>query len=182
MGTEILRPQDCLIERIRVPPAGLYSRRRNYGYFNPNYSSNSNTRPNWKPAVRHEKPDQRRQRAQSEPSMSKRSTSVSDDSKMMIKRSNSDDRKTVRSSENKNDLLAEKVMILRRGESLDSKIKKEGTVAPRRMTGKCDVYAGSAFAVSPEPSSLPLPSFFKKQISVDDSATRDIKRLLRLEL
>ncbi|KAJ0033889.1 hypothetical protein Pint_24985 [Pistacia integerrima] len=121
-------------------------------------SSNSNTRPNWKPAVRHEKPDQRRQRAQSEPSMSKRSTSVSDDSKMMIKRSNSDDLKTIPRS------------------------KKERTVAPGRMTGKCDVYAGSAFAVSPEPSSLPLPSFFKKQISVDDSATRDIKRLLRLEL
>ena len=185
MGTEILRPQDCLIERIRVPPAALYSRRRNYGYSNPNYpnySNNTTTKPNWRSAVRHEKPDQRRQRAQSEQSMSKRSTSISDDSKMMIKRSSSDDLKTVRSSENKNDLVTEKVIILRRGESLDSKIKKERRVAPGSMTGKCDVYAGSAFAVSPEPSSLPLPSFFKKQFSVDDSATRDIKRLLRLEL
>lgn len=127
----------------------------------------------------------------------------------------SDDSKSVRRS-SCDDLLMEKVTILRRGESLDSKIKtgngaevtslkKEGaslvvngTVrvgpAPEKMpkfrivdfktpvAGKTDVYAGSAFAVSPAPSSLPLPSFSKKkQISVDDSATRDIKRLLRLE-
>jgi hypothetical protein len=36
--------------------------------------------------------------------------------------------------------------------------------------------------VSPAPSSLPLPSFSKKkQVSIDDSATRDLRRLLRLE-
>lgn len=203
MGTEILRPQDCLTERIRFNPA-MCSRRRNYGYSN--YSSNyNNNRPhNRRPVVRHEKPDQRRQqRAQSEPSMPRR-TSASDESKA-VRRSSCDDS------------LMEKVTILRRGESLDSKIKtgngagatslkKEGdrlvvngTVrvgpAPEMMpkirivdfktpvAGKTDVYAGSAFAVSPAPSSLPLPSFSKKkQISVDDSATRDIKRLLRLEL
>lgn len=209
MGTEILRPQDCLTERIRCNPA-MCSRRRNYGYSNnsnnSNYSSNyNNNRPhNRRPVVRHEKPDQRRQqRAQSEPSMPSR-TSASDESKA-VRRSSCDDS------------LMEKVTILRRGESLDSKIKtgngagatslkKEGdrlvvngTVrvgpAPEMMpkirivdfktplAGKTDVYAGSAFAVSPAPSSLPLPSFSKKkQISVDDSATRDIKRLLRLEL
>ncbi|CAN1137643.1 hypothetical protein LINPERPRIM_LOCUS23008 [Linum perenne] len=44
------------------------------------------------------------------------------------------------------------------------------------------MYAGSAFAVSPSPSALPLPSFSKKkQVSVDDSATRDLRRLLRLD-
>lgn len=182
MGTEILRPQDCLIQRIRGPPASLYSRRRNYGYPNPSYSNN-NTRPSRRPTVRHEKPDQRRQRAQSEPSMTmSRRSSMSDDSKMMIKRSSSDDMKTVRSCDNNSGLAMEKVMILKRGESLDSMMKKKGPAALEKMTGKCDVYAGSAFSVSPEPSSLPLPSFFKKQISVDDSATRDLKRLLRLEL
>ncbi|MBS2599563.1 hypothetical protein KFY57_25770, partial [Salmonella enterica subsp. enterica serovar Typhimurium] len=51
------------------------------------------------------------------------------------------------------------------------------------LTGKCDVYAGSAFAVSPAPSSLPLPSFSKKkQVRFDDSATRDLRRLLRLDV
>nr|GMD77387.1 proline-rich nuclear receptor coactivator [Ipomoea batatas] len=53
-----------------------------------------------------------------------------------------------------------------------------------------DVYAGSGFSNSPSPRSLPLSSFFnnanKKQdgsdtTSFDDSATRDLRRLLRLE-
>lgn len=48
------------------------------------------------------------------------------------------------------------------------------------------IYAGSAFAVSPAPESLPLPSFSKKKeevgvVAVDASATRDLRRLLRLE-
>lgn len=77
------------------------------------------------------------------------------------------------------DLAMAKVTILRRGESLDSKIK----AAETERLGPVDVYAGSGFAVSPAPSSLPLPSFSKKkQVEIDDSATRDIKRLLRLEL
>ncbi|OIW00044.1 hypothetical protein TanjilG_26381 [Lupinus angustifolius] len=48
-----------------------------------------------------------------------------------------------------------------------------------------DVYAGSTFSVvAPSPSALPLPSFptMKKSSSaVDDSASRDLRRLLRLE-
>lgn len=69
----------------------------------------------------------------------------------------------------------EKVTILRRGQSLDSSLS---------VAVKSDVYAGSVCAVSPSPSALPLPSFpTKKQSSVafDDSATRDLRRLLRLE-
>lgn len=50
------------------------------------------------------------------------------------------------------------------------------------VAGNCDMYAGSAFSVSPSPSSLPLPSFSKKkQFPIDDSATRDLRRLLRLD-
>ena len=104
----------------------------------------------------------------------------------------------------------EKVTILRRGQSLDSKIKSRESVKngeiivggtgrlgpdPEMVTkqirvtdlkspviGMCDVYAGSAFAMSPAPESLPLPSFSKKKhVSIDDSATRDLRRLLRLD-
>ncbi|XP_008795120.2 uncharacterized protein LOC103710956 [Phoenix dactylifera] len=50
-----------------------------------------------------------------------------------------------------------------------------------------EVYAGAGFAISPSPTSLPLPSFSGRSLSspaivpVDDSATRDLRRLLRLE-
>ncbi|KAJ7955011.1 Proline-rich nuclear receptor coactivator [Quillaja saponaria] len=196
MGTEILRPQDCLIERIRVPPVG-FSRRRNYG--NPNFNNNhyaSNPKVVRKPVARPERVDQRK-RVVSETSVPRRSSSG--------------DLKTV-----KNSPMMEKVTILGRGESLDSKInskalKKDGDdvvvtgterlgpdpeMVPKQIrivdmrSGfsqvgvKGDMYAGSAFAMSPAPSSLPLPSFStKKQSSaiVDDSATRDLRRLLRLE-
>ncbi|CAN6720583.1 unnamed protein product [Malus baccata var. baccata] len=53
------------------------------------------------------------------------------------------------------------------------------------MVQKTDMYAGLAFAVSPEPSSLPLPSFSRKKqvlkVVDDDSATRDLRWLLRLD-
>ncbi|KAL6571550.1 hypothetical protein OROHE_003193 [Orobanche hederae] len=43
-----------------------------------------------------------------------------------------------------------------------------------------DVYAGSAFSMSPSPRSVPLPSFFNRKDS-NDGATIDLRRLLRLE-
>lgn len=210
MATEVLRPQDCLIDRIRVPRPASFSRRKSYyGYpnstcngYNYNNSSSSNNYANARSSRnRSEKQEQRKRFGsgsgsnQAEPSVSKRSSSSSDDLKAM---------------------KFEKVTILRRGESLDSKIKSSseplkeevggglvvcGTqrlgpgpeMVPKRVgivdlkapvAGKSDVYAGSAFAVSPEPSSLPLPSFSKKkQVTaiIDDSATRDLRRLLRID-
>ncbi|ESW19827.1 hypothetical protein PHAVU_006G158900 [Phaseolus vulgaris] len=176
MGTEVLRPQDCLSHRIGVPPPA-FSRRRTY-------ANNVNVyRAHRKPVAR---PEQRKRVAEKRP--------VSDDSK--VSRSSG--------------MVMEKVTILRRGESLDSKLKsealkKEGddlvVVGTQRLgpdpeklgkqirivdfrSGR-DVYAGSAFAMSPAPSALPLPSFSKRQVgaaaAVDDSATRDLRRLLRLE-
>lgn len=189
MGTEILLPQDCLHERIRVPPAS-FSRRRTYGNCHNQYNNygngNSNTfygatnsgRINRRPVVR---PEQRKRE----------------------RRPSFDDLKIAKGSE----LVMEKVMILRRGESLDSKmnsegLKKEGddlvvigtqrlgpdpNMVPKQIrivdfkTG-CEVYAGSAFAMSPSPSALPIPSFQRKfaPLAVDDSATRDLRRLLRI--
>lgn len=206
MATEVLRPQDCLIQRIRVSPAS-YPRRKACNYGN-SYSnaSRSSARPNRRQQIQQQpqpaKPEPQRKRyvpAQSEPSTSSRPSS-------------DDLSKQARSS----GLVMEKVTILRRGESLDSKIKSQvaaaasgdmvvcdGTQrlgpdpemvpkqvrivdlrspAPAAGRRRCDVYAGSAFAVSPEPSSLPLPSFSKKKhVSFDDSATRDLRRLLRLD-
>lgn len=189
MGTEVLRPQDCL---IRVPPAG-FSRRRSYGncYNYGNYGNNFNGvvvgsgKIHRKPVAR---PEQRKRVASSE------------------RRPSSDDSKVARGS----GLVMEKVTILRRGQSLDSKMKIEslkkvgdnfvvvGTqrIGPdpemvpkqiRIMDLKHDVYAGSAFSMSPSPSALPFPSFQRKQmlapatVVVDNSATRDLRRLLRLD-
>ncbi|KAK7363652.1 hypothetical protein VNO77_05802 [Canavalia gladiata] len=160
MGTQILRPQDCLVERIGAPPPS-FSRRRtsvnNFNYYNYNYYNNhvATSRSCRKSVVR---PDQR-----------KRVTVGSGQlvAAEVLKRSSIDDSRMMRSS----GLAMEKATILRRGQSLDSAVKS-------------DVYAGSAFAVSPSPSALPLPSFqTKKQASAafDDSATRDLRRLLRLE-
>ncbi|CAL0301203.1 unnamed protein product [Lupinus luteus] len=170
MGTEILRPQDCFIERIRNPRPSVaaFSRRRsnfNDQIFNQNhYHVSSSVKPSRKPLVR---PDPK---------------------KRVEKKPSSDDSRTVRSS----GVVMEKVVILRRGESLDSKIKSDDLVLigtqrlgpdPDRIPG-CEIYAGSAFAMSPSPSALPLPSFHKKSSSspaIVDSATRDLRRLLRLE-
>nr|AFK45492.1 unknown [Lotus japonicus] len=180
MGTEILRPQNCLIERIRAPPASFSWRRTTYG--NCGAYLNAPFRANRKPVAR---PEQRK--------------------RVVERRPSSDDSKVARGS----GLVMEKVTILRRGESLDSQIKSEalkregdelvvvGTqrlgpdpeMVPKQiriMDGQIgfDMYAGSAFAMSPSPRALPLPSFWKKvapAVAVDDSATRDLRRLLRLE-
>ncbi|KAF8392511.1 hypothetical protein HHK36_022854 [Tetracentron sinense] len=131
MGTEILHPHDCLIDRLRVAPA-VFPRRKS-----------------------------KKRVPQSEPLISKKSSS--------------DDLKSGRSFD------------MGRGESVDMKkrndfLKKKSFLSP--VTVRCDVYAGSACSLSPSPSSLPLPSFFKKKEDLaifQDSATKDLRRLLRLD-
>ncbi|KAL5163539.1 hypothetical protein HKD37_07G020420 [Glycine soja] len=162
MGTQILRPQDCLVERIRAPPAD-FSRRRssgnycNYYYYNNNNNHVATSRSCRKPVSR---PDQRKRAApgSAQPVVAEAAAAV-------LKRPSRDDSRVARSKS------LEMTTILRRGQSLDSAVKSE-------------VYAGSAFAVSPSPEALPLPSFSTKKqdsVAVDDSATRDLRRLLRLE-
>ncbi|CAK9180890.1 unnamed protein product [Ilex paraguariensis] len=195
MGTEVLRPQDYLIERIRIAPAVLHNRRKNEKHKTNNQSGYR------KPVVRQEKMTDQKKRFNYSPEP------------MISKRSSSADGFNL--NNNNNNPVMGKVTILRRGQSLDSfdsKIKSEkmtplkksgddlavyGTgrlgpdpgmvpkqirlspVAGNGLSG--GVYAGSAFSMSPSPRSLPLPSFFYKKQAVEDSATRDLRRLLRLE-
>ncbi|CAK8543349.1 unnamed protein product [Lathyrus sativus] len=204
MGTEILLPRDCLHERIRVPPTSFF-RRRTYGNCHNQYNNYGNNfygvknsgriNVNRRPVNR---PEQRKRVAVPE-----RRPSYDDLKVTTERRPSYDDLKMAKGSE----LVMEKVMILRRGESLDSKMNKEGlkkkgdnlvVIGTQRLgpdpnmvptqirivdfkTG-CEVYAGSAFSMSPSPSALPIPSFQSKfsPVAVDDSATRDLRRLLRI--
>ncbi|CAK8530984.1 unnamed protein product [Lathyrus sativus] len=217
MGTEILLPQDCLHERIRVPSAS-FSRRRTYGNCHNQYNNYGNSfygvtnsgriNINRRPVNR---PEQRKRVAVPErrPSYddlkvtTERRPSYDDLKAATERRPSYDDLKMAKGGE----LVMEKVMILRRGESFDSKmnnegLKKEGdglvvigtqrlgpdpNMVPKQIrivdfkTG-CEVYAGSAFSMSPSPSALPIPSFQRKfsPVGVDDSATWDLRRLLRI--
>lgn len=62
------------------------------------------------------------------------------------------------------------------------------SMVPKQINVKAlaDEYSGSAFYSSPSPRSVPVPSFFMKQLLhgeikfLDDSASMDLRRLLRL--
>lgn len=101
------------------------------------------------------------------------------------------------------------VTILKRGEPLNSKKEKERekerekkpvvssdprvfgrdplgpdpNLVPKQIrlvaSGRVgDVYAGSACSLSPSPRKVPLPNFSKR---IEESATKDLRRLLRLD-
>ncbi|XP_010914350.1 uncharacterized protein [Elaeis guineensis] len=163
MATEVLRPHDVLMaQRMRPLPAFLPRRRPN-----PN--------PNPKPSRKTTSPrSEARKRREASPKLAKTGgTTVGE----------------------------KQVTILRRGESQDMLKKPEiatmfgrGRLGPDpEMVPKqinfgdpaaaTKMYAGSAFSVSPSPSSLPLPNFFlkKDESAVVDYATKDLRRLLRLE-
>lgn len=158
MGTEILRPQDSLVERY---PA--FHGRRNYVPTKGNRLGNTKTNHN-----NNNNNNKKRYKNQNERIIS------SDESKAVSSK-----------SINRNELEIGQVTIVRRGDSLDSlnsRIKKDRTT--KTVFEPATLYAGSsAFSSSPSPTSLPLPTFFKKQElkSFDDSATRDLRRLLRLQ-
>lgn len=186
---EILRPQNCLVDRFGTHPSDVFTRRRNYyGYSGGRYARSGRKQVNYN----------RLERKRYGP-----------------KRSKSEE--NLKSSDG---LISGHVTILKRGESLDSRIrslemkkKKEREAITMMLCGggrlgpepekipkvemkaflsgrRCiDMYAGSAFVASPSPSDLPLPSFRYKKFNLltpvvaDDSvsATRDLRRLLGLE-
>lgn len=113
-----------------------------------------------------------------------------------VLRKPAESQQTRRKPDGKSPVMGE-VTILRRGESLPEEairgLHSPRTPAPasaaddlalRGRSGPADPYAGSACATSPPPSELPLPSLWKKKAAsriVDELATRDLRRLLRLD-
>lgn len=150
-----MRPQDCLAGRMGAAAPAAYPRRRSCS----DGSSSANPRP-------HRRHHQHQQR--------KRPVVPGQPEQLRP-----------------GGLATGKAAVLRRGDGPvvvsgsgpEPEMARKQAIAPG---GRAVVYAGSAFAVSPEPSSLPLPSFSKDKkkqaLSVDDSATRDLRRLLRLDL
>lgn len=171
MGTEVLHPQDCFMQRLRSVPS---------------VSSRRNAKSYRKPTRRPPHSDPNRKSPIFEDPSSRSSGS----------------------SLNQN-LVMGQVTILKRGESLDSRrsqdLKKsvslneadlvvfgserlgpDPQLVPNQIglaRSGSDGYAGPAFSQSPSPSSLPFPSFSTRRFSeaVVDSATKDLRRLLRLD-
>ncbi|KAF7149758.1 hypothetical protein RHSIM_Rhsim02G0206800 [Rhododendron simsii] len=89
-------------------------------------------------------------------------------------------------------LVMGQVKILKRGEETTapsknpaSEKKVGGSEMKAKQTRIGDFYAGSAVMItSPPPSSLPLPGFFTKKnvLRIDNDASADLRRLLRLDL
>ncbi|KAJ8558018.1 hypothetical protein K7X08_004784 [Anisodus acutangulus] len=77
MATEVLRPQDILIERLRVSPSPLHRRRSNYGngngYFNPRSSYYGN-----RVKTERERSEKKKLKNQPDPLMRRRSASSDD--------------------------------------------------------------------------------------------------------
>ena len=187
MGTEVLRAQDLLAERYHISPPAFHRRRKEnlttlIVNRRPTYNTGGNNNKRTSP-----KPDKKK----------------SNESKKVTHGGGAAE--TRRRDERQ-------VTILRRGESLDSLTSKAnggrspnlkspnqksaddlavlGTPRNIRLSPPplVDVYAGSAFSLSPSPRSVPLPSFFNKKSDdgkiispLDDPATRDLRRLLRLD-
>lgn len=176
MGTEVLRPQDCLVQGFPVGPPSFHQRKSYFengivGIPNPNRKQVNVTRP--------ERLDRRKKLNQ--PAFTDKIRSPIDDA--LVQKNVS--RNTINNQNPPMETV--QVTILRRGQSLDSfdnnkirgGIRKNLDLENSGCTGG-DTYAGSAFSVSPPPNSLPLPSFFNKKLEFESSATRELRRLLGL--
>ncbi|KAK6122649.1 hypothetical protein DH2020_019981 [Rehmannia glutinosa] len=187
MGTEVLRPQDLLVERLRVPPTSFHRRK---SFSNGNLTNLVvNRKQHRKPSP---KPDKRR------------FNNAAAEAKRSSHGGVSDPRR--KADVTSGGLVMGKVTLLRRGESLGSISSKitggnpkdpiiqkpvDDLSFPKQIrlvaSPPVDIYAGSAFSMSPSPRSVPLPSFFNKK-GLNDceskqfyDATRDLRRILRLE-
>lgn len=210
MGTEILYPQDILIERLRFNPPS----------FSPHKNSNPNPKSSYRKEYRKRSPPPKK----SEPLVSKKSTVPALGQVTILKRGENLDLKSKKDEEESlkkiffsddlKDLKERRKDNLRKSfsgdlqsfssENLNLKKTFSGDLLlggtqrlgpdPELVSvrlndlklGSDHVYAGSAFASSPSPRKLPLPKFSMKKeggltAAVEESATKDLRRLLRLE-
>ncbi|KAL5701561.1 hypothetical protein ACHQM5_026885 [Ranunculus cassubicifolius] len=211
MATEILYPQDILIERLRFNPPTFSS---------PHRKSNPNPK-SYRKENRKRSPPPPSSTGKSEPLVSKKSTVPVLGQVTILKRGENLDLKKNQESLKKlfsgDDSFKGKKENLRKSFSgdLQSFASKKNENLKKTFSGDLllggnqrlgpdpelvniritdlkplnlgtDVYAGSAFASSPSPRKLPLPKFSMKKgggftAAVEESATKDLRRLLRLE-
>ncbi|KAK6146114.1 hypothetical protein DH2020_019983 [Rehmannia glutinosa] len=192
MGTEVLRPQDLLVERLRAPPTS-FNRRKNFLANGNSTNLDVNRKQHRKPSP---KPDKRIFNAAAETKRSSHGGGGVPGPRRKVEVPSGG-------------LVMGEVTLLRRGESLDSITSKITSGNPKDpMIQKSvddlsfpkqirvvaapptDIYAGSAFSMSPSPRSVPVPSFFNKDNKKDlidcenkqfYDATRYLRRILRLE-
>ncbi|KAL0414671.1 UNVERIFIED_CONTAM: hypothetical protein Sradi_1668800 [Sesamum radiatum] len=210
MGTEVLRPQDLLADRFRAP-APTFQRRRNFPgngnltnlIVNRKPSHNNTGYKKTSP-----RPDKKRINPAGDNGGTKKAThggAVADTRRRddgtnggphvtILRRGESLDLCCPKMRGGSNRLKSPRqkpvddqavISPPRSGPPSPVNVRKQIRLSPPPLS---DVYAGSACSQSPSPRSVPLPSFFNKKQqndsideSYDDSATRDLRRLLRLD-
>ncbi|XP_072960086.1 uncharacterized protein [Typha angustifolia] len=159
MGTELLRPQDCLMRAFNKPNRSPNSSR--------SWGEQSYPKP--------------RKRKEGSPKLAKGKHMVMGQV-TILKHGESLD--SVMTGRKKREASADSWEVAvfgsaRLGPDPDA-IPKEVRLRPVRCG---DAFAGVGFTLSPSPRALPLPSFprRRKEVGVDDSKTKGLRRLLRLE-
>ncbi|KAI3469474.1 hypothetical protein Pfo_026137 [Paulownia fortunei] len=208
MGTEVLRSQDLLVERFHVPPSS-FQRRRNF----PGNGNLTNLIVTRKPSNNagykktSPKPDKKRSNPTVDNGGTKKGshggaaeTRRRDDGAKggltmgqvtLLRRGESLDsfgsKTKVGNPKLKSPKPVDDLAVLgteRIGPNSPEMVPKQIRLSSPSLP---NVYAGSAFSLSPSPRSVPLPSFFNKKQQNDseikpfDSATKDLRRLLRLD-
>ncbi|KAL3626181.1 hypothetical protein CASFOL_029730 [Castilleja foliolosa] len=206
MGTEILHPQDLLANRHHASPGSFYRRRNLAGNGNlTNLIVNRRPIYNTPHKKTSPRPDKKRSNAAAESGGTKKVTQGGasearrkDDGGLvmgkvtLLRRGESlgsitskiDGQGSNPRSPNKKSVDDLAVLGTNRiGPDSPVMLPKQILLTQPSLA---DVYAGSAFILSPSPRSLPLPSFFNKKEQINDDeednlATRDLRRMLRLE-
>ncbi|KAL8515456.1 hypothetical protein ACS0TY_014231 [Phlomoides rotata] len=198
MGTEVLRAQDLLVERYHVSPPAFH-RRRNFPAKENLTTLIINRRPCYNTSNKRTspKPDKKKFNESKKVTHGGGATETRrrDTGQVtLLRRGESLDSLTSKANggrspylKSPNQKIADDLAFLgtrRIGPDSPGLAPRHIRLSPPPLA---DVYAGSAFCLSPSPRSLPLPSFFNKKqddgkISpLDDPATRDLRRLLRLD-
>ncbi|GER50153.1 hypothetical protein STAS_27435 [Striga asiatica] len=203
MGTEVLPPQHLLAGRLREPPASFHRRRNFPGNENLTHLI-VNRKHSYHTAHKKKSPRPDKKRSTSSPENKKVEGRRKDDSGGLVM-----GQVTILRRGESLDSLASKIKggkpnprspnqkkpaddmavlgTVRIGPESPNLRPKQIRLSPPPSFH--NVYAGSAFTMSPSPRALPLPSFFNKKEQIDcgevrpsdDPATRDLRRLLRLD-